>query len=112
MKIIHKRTNIVLGSNIRKATSFRDRLLGLMFLDEMKNMDGLLIEPCRSIHNFFVRFPIDVVFISKSNKVVKVLRNFRPWYVSGIYFRASKTLELPAGALHDDIKPGDQLEVL
>jgi uncharacterized membrane protein (UPF0127 family) len=112
MKIIHERTNTILGSNIKRATSFQDRLLGLMFQDEMKGMDGLLIEPCRSIHNFFVRFPIDVVFISKKNTVVKVLRNFRPWQISGIYFTATKTLELPAGTLHEDIIPGDKLEVL
>lgn len=112
MKIIHQRTNTVLGSNIKMATSFKDRLVGLMFQDEMKDMDGLLLDPCRSIHNFFVRFPIDVIFISKKNTVVKVLRNFRPWCVSGIYLRATKTLELPAGSLHEDIRPGDQLEVL
>lgn len=112
MKIIHQRTNTILGSNIKKATSFKDRLVGLMFQDEMKGMDGLLLEPCRSIHNFFVRFPIDVVFISKKNTVVKVIRNFRPWQVSGIYLKATKTLELPAGVLHDDINPGDTLEVL
>ena len=111
MKVIHSKTNFLLGSDIRFANSFRDRLLGLMF---SKNMigDGLLLEPCNSVHNCFVRFPIDVVFIDNDNKVVKVLRHFKPWRFSWIYLGARRALELPAGKVPNDVVKGDQLEVM
>ncbi len=106
-----KRTGYTLGENIKIADTMISRMIGLMFVKEMKNMDGLLIDPCNSIHNCFVRFPIDVIFIDRDYKVVKVLRNFKPWRFSWIYFKAKRTLELPKGKLPEDIKVGDELEV-
>ena len=82
-----------------------------MFIKEMKGMDGVLLDPCNSIHNCFVRFSLDVVFIDKNLKVLKVIRNFKPWRFTKIYFRAKCVLELPAGKLIDEIKEGDELEV-
>lgn len=112
MKVIHKKSQKVLGENIKEAKTFFDRLIGLMFIDRMNEMDGLMLDPCRSIHNCFVRFPIDVIFINKENEVVKVIRNFRPWRFSWIYFKAQKTLELPLGTLDETVMPGDKLEIV
>lgn len=111
MKVKHIKSNKILGENIKEAKSFMDRLIGLMFKDSMEGMDGLMLDPCRSIHNCFVRFPIDVIFINKQNEVVKVIRNFAPWRFSWIYFKAQKTLELPAGTVDDSIITGDKLEI-
>ncbi len=82
-----------------------------MFIDKMEGMDGLIIEPCNSIHNCFVKFPLDVIFLDSSNRVVKILRNFKPWHFSGIYLKSKKVLELNAGTLLRDIEVGDELEV-
>jgi uncharacterized membrane protein (UPF0127 family) len=112
MRVVHKKTNKVLGANVKEAKTFIDRLRGLMFMDEMKGMDGLMLDPCRSIHNCFVRFPIDVIFLTGDNKVVKVIKNFKPWRFSWIYFSAQKTLELPAGTLTDEVQKNDVLEVV
>lgn len=110
MRILHKKTNIVLGEDIAVADSFFERLKGLMFIKEMKGFDGLLIKNCNSIHNCFVRFPIDVIFVSNDLKVVKILRNFKPWRFSWIYFGASHALELPAGSVGEQVREGDYLE--
>ncbi len=111
MIIINKRNNLTLAKNVKLADSFYDRLMGVMFIKEMKGMDALLLSPSNSIHNFFVRFAIDVVFIDKKNRVVKIIREFKPWRMTRIYFTAVKVLELPAGKLIDDIDVGDELEV-
>lgn len=111
MIIVNKRNNEILAQNIKLADSFFDRLMGVMFIKEMKDMDGLLLSPGNSIHNFFVRFALDVVFIDRKNRVVKVIRGFKPWRMTRIYFTAVKVLELPAGKLIEDIKVGDELEV-
>lgn len=111
MEIIHSTTNRSIAKNVKYAHSMLDRMLGVMFIKEMKGMDGLLIDPCNSIHNCFVRFSLDVIFIDKENKVVKIIRDFRPWRFTRIYFKSRKVLELPAGSLIDNISIGDQLEV-
>lgn len=82
-----------------------------MFVKEMRGFDGLLLEPGNSIHNFFVRFPIDVLFLSKDMKIVKIIKCFKPWRISGIYFKARKVLELPNGTITDEMNVGDEIEV-
>jgi uncharacterized membrane protein (UPF0127 family) len=61
--------------------------------------DGLWIEPCNSIHMFFMRFAIDAVFLDRDNRVKRVLRNLKPWRVSPIVFGARTVVELPAGSV-------------
>ncbi len=60
---------------------------------------GLHIVPCKSIHTFFMRIPIDVAFLDAERHVVKLLPALPPWRASSIYFKAESVLELPAGAL-------------
>jgi uncharacterized protein len=101
----------LLSSNIQVADDLSSRLIGLMFRKEQKNADGLLLNPCNSIHTFFMRYALDIVFIDSHNKVVKIIRNLAPWRMTWIYFKSCKTLELPAGKLPLDLNEGDELEI-
>ncbi|MCT4642227.1 MAG: DUF192 domain-containing protein [Bacteriovoracaceae bacterium] len=112
MKVVIKKSGFVLGKNVKVASTFLERLIGLMFKKEMKDMDGLLIENCKSIHNSFMFFAIDAVFVDHNNKVVKILRSFKPWRWSLIYLKAKNVIELPAGTVPEDLEKGDELEVL
>jgi len=58
---------------------------------------GMLIDAAPSVHMFFMRFPIDVVFLDRDRKVVGVRHGLRPWRVAGAR-HAVAALELPAGA--------------
>lgn len=109
VKVCHN--NLIISSDIELASTMASRLIGLMFRKAPKNSEGLLLQPCNSIHTFFMRYSLDVVFLSKKNEVVKVIRNLRPWRMTLIYFKANKTLEMPAGKLPLEIKEGDFLEV-
>ncbi len=111
MKIAIKHRGKLLSNNILIAENFIDRLIGLMFKDKLVGSDGLMIDPCRSIHTCFMRYNLDVVFISRNNSVVKIIRDLKPWRMTWIYWRATKTLELPAGKLPFDVQIGDILEV-
>lgn len=111
MKVQIKHKDKILSENIRVADTPATRIIGLMFRKSIKGADGLLLDPCNSIHTFFMRYSLDVVFLSKTNQVVKVIRNLKPWRMTFIYFKARKTLELPAGKLPSDILEGDILEV-
>lgn len=110
MKVVHKKTKYCLGENIKLANTFFSRLKGLMFEKHMIG-DGLILDPGNSIHNCFVRFPIDAIFVDNDFKIVKIIRVFKPWRFSWIYLKARKVIELPAGKVPDSIKVGDELEV-
>lgn len=111
MKVRIKYNNKILSQNVRVADDFSSRLIGLMFKKKLVGADALLIDPCNSIHTFFMRYSLDVVFIGKKNNVVKIIRNLKPWRMTWLYFRSHKVLELPSGKLPADLKEGDILEV-
>lgn len=110
MKVSISAGEIKISDNILVADNVLTRLIGLMFRKKPL-ADGLLLEPCQSIHTFFMRYPLDVVFLNHDNQAVKIIRNLSPWRMTWIYFKAKKTLELPAGKLPESLKEGDQLEV-
>ena len=71
----------------------------------------MLIDAAPSVHTFFMRFPIDVVFLDRDWKVVRVVDRLRPWRVAGAR-RAVAALELPAGAAAEaGIEEGDVLSL-
>src|SRR4051794_20053118 len=73
------------------------RMRGLLGRDRLEPGGGMLIDAAPSVHMFFMRFPIDVVFLDRDRKVVRVVERLRPWRVAGAR-RAAAALELPAGA--------------
>jgi uncharacterized membrane protein (UPF0127 family) len=70
---------------------------------------GMLIDRAGSVHMFFMRFSIDVVFLARDRTVVGVKHRLAPWRVAGAR-RAVASLELPAGAAAAaGIETGDML---
>lgn len=110
MRVRIKSGALEISDNILVADNIITRLIGLMFRKKPL-ADGLLLEPCNSIHTFFMRYSLDVVFLNRENRAVKIIRNLKPWRMTWIYFKANKTLELPAGNLPASLKEGDLLEV-
>ena len=95
------------------ATSLWQRTKGLMFssgLGDQYVLDGMLIDYCNSVHTFFMRFPLDLIFLDKSNTVLAVVENKKPWRMTKVYWKATKVLELPIGKANG-VKLGDYLEV-
>jgi len=68
-------------------------LLGRASLDED---EGILLRPAGSIHMFFMRFPIDAVFLDRDLNVLRVAVGLRPWRMASKR-GAKAVLELPAG---------------
>ncbi len=111
LSVTHKESGKIIGKRVGFANSLLSRIFGLMFKADLGEMDGLMIQPCNSIHTFFMRFSIDVVFLSANGEIVKILRSMKPWRMSWMYFRAVKTLELKSGTLPIEIQEGSHLEV-
>jgi uncharacterized protein len=88
------------------------RMRGLLGRRGLESGEGLLLKPSPSIMTFFMRFPIDAVFLDESGTVLKVRANLRPWRIAGCR-GAHATLELPAGeANRRAIREGDRLEAV
>ncbi|MEI7768882.1 MAG: DUF192 domain-containing protein [Chloroflexales bacterium] len=96
-------TNITRGSLIaercEQARSFFARGRGLMGREQLGSGCGLLIDPCASIHTFFMRFPIDVVFIDRAGRVVGLRAAMPPGRPYAGAWRARAVIELPAGVI-------------
>lgn len=97
MKIINKTKNIVIAAEACVADSFYKRLKGLLGCRGLKTHSALIIKPCNSVHTFFMKFPIDVLFLDKNNKVIKLKQSLKPFRISPLYFNARVVIELPAG---------------
>ena len=60
---------------------------------------GLHLAPCGSVHTFGMRFPLDLIFLSKDGCVCRVVANVVPWRVAWGGWSATQVIETPAGWL-------------
>jgi uncharacterized membrane protein (UPF0127 family) len=87
------------------------RLKGLLGRSELPRGEGLLLRPASAVHTWFMRFPIDAVFVDRDLVVVDVAAELRPWRAAGRR-GARAVLELAAGeSERRGIRPGDALIV-
>jgi uncharacterized protein len=90
----------LLADRAERATSFSQRLVGLLGRERLDFGEGLHLSPCNSVHMFFMRFAIDAVFLSAEGAVVKVYAPLLPWRATSLHRSAASVLELPAGTVH------------
>ena len=80
------------------AASSWSRSKGLLGRSGLGEQEGLWIQPTSSIHMWFMRFPIDVIWAAEDGRVIKLVVNIKPWRMS--FCRGAKVaLELPVGAI-------------
>jgi uncharacterized membrane protein (UPF0127 family) len=92
------------------ATPF-SRMRGLLGRRSLASGEGLLLRPASSVHTFFMRFPIDVVFLGPDGEVLKVAERVSPWRTAAAK-GAKVVVELPAGeAAGRGLQPGDRLDL-
>ena len=101
----------VLGKNIAVADTSATRRTGLLKHKELAAGHGLWIMPCESVHTFFMKFAIDLVYVDKKHRVCKVRNAVKPWKMSAC-LSAHSVIELPAGTVaQSGTQAGDQLKI-
>ena len=101
-----------LATNLAIAETWAERGQGLLGRCRLKSGEGLLITKCRSVHMWFMRFAIDVIFLDQSSRVVWQREALRPWQISPIIWAASSCAELPTGTIASTrTQLGDQLQL-
>ena len=109
--MIIRRNNDILTTQAQEAKTWVDRLKGLLGKREMNENEALILTPCKGIHTFFMKFPIDAVFIDKKYSIVW-LTSLAPNRLSSFYFNAKSVIEFPAGCIQKwNLKIGEILNI-
>ena len=112
IKIINLSKSNIIAEQGLFANSFWNRLNGLIGKKQFDENEAMCIKPCKSVHMFFMRFSIDVVFVDNDNVVIKEITSLKPWQISPYVKQASYVIELPKGTISDkDINIGDKIDI-
>jgi hypothetical protein len=110
MKIINQTNNAILADKAVLANTPFARVRGLLGKKQLNPGEGIILRPCTSIHTFLMRFPIDILFVDKNNKIIKPISNLKPFRLTPIYFNAAFAIELPTGTIAStSTAPGDEV---
>ncbi|MCF7888001.1 MAG: DUF192 domain-containing protein [Candidatus Omnitrophica bacterium] len=111
-KIVNETKDVGIVSSAEVASGFFQRLFGLIFRNNIKDDQALIFYQAPSIHTFFMRFPIDIIFLDREMKVKRIVNSLSPWRV--VFCKdAYVTIELPVGkAKQNNISLGDKIELV
>lgn len=95
---------------IETADTFLTRFNGLMGRRELAPAHALLLEGCSSVHMFFMKFSLDIVYLDRDFRVLYV-ETLRPWQIGSLVKGCAHVLELNAGELSSTWRPGELLSL-
>ncbi|MCE5329146.1 DUF192 domain-containing protein [bacterium] len=109
---INVNEEVLICDEIISAENFFEKLFGLIFRN-LKVNQGFLIKDCNSIHTFWMRYKIDLLFLNKNNEIVRLYENFKQFRVTPVVKYADKVIELPASTINKNfLKTGDKLRFI
>ena len=109
--LVNGRNGRVVASTLLTAFDSASRRRGLLQHDSLPEETALIIAPSNAIHTFFMRFSIDVGFVSKSGELLKLRRDMPPWRMAAAW-RGFAVIEMASGAFASaDARPGDRLRI-
>jgi len=113
MQVFNKTKQKVLASDLKIADSFYTRLKGLLGLSGLEVGSALWIKDCPSVHTFFMRFNIDVIFLNEKMQVTRVVKDLPPWRCTRFFqFKNKSCIELSSSSqISDLVSKGDFLDV-
>lgn len=101
----------VLADRCRFADTVWKRMVGLLNRNRYDPGEGLVLNHCYGIHTFFMRFPIDVLFLDQDYRVLRTVPELRPFRTS-VVKKAVYVVELPAGTIsRSQTQVGDQIQI-
>ena len=110
VRVWNRSRDVLLAERAILAGTSRERRTGLLGRDSLEKGEGLWIAPCEAVHTIGMKFPIDVLFLDKKRKVLKVRNDMQKWRMA-MCLRGHSVLELPSGtAAAMQTARGDELE--
>ena len=112
-KIVNLSRDIILSDNAVIADTLSGRIKGLLGRKKFKSGEALVIKPCNSVHTFFMSFSIDLLFVDRQDRIVKIVQAMPPFRLSSISLNAAYVIELPAGIISStQTKIGDRIRLI
>lgn len=102
MSLLHVKdtqSGTVVAHHLRPAHTHWTRFRGLLGTKSLDEGHGLWIKPCNQVHMFFMKYAIDVVFIDKDHRVVRLVEGLAPGKISPKVREAQSVIELPVGTI-------------
>lgn len=113
MKVIIPKTGKMLARNLTVASSLFMRMKGLLGKKRLSRGEGIWLKPCKGVHTFGMRFPIDVIVLDQNLGVIAIISDLKPNRITGIFKKAVSVLELPADSAQEcGLLPGDIVEMI
>ena len=111
-RLVNARNQQTVATHLTTAFDSKSRRTGLLNHQAMPEGAALIIAPCSAVHTIGMHFDIDIAFVSRDGRVLKVRNAVRPWRMTGA-LRAFAVIELAAGALEAaGLGAGDVVEVV
>jgi uncharacterized protein len=117
LRALNQTRSTVLCGALEEAGGMAGKSRGLLGRDRLDADAGMLfdagrLEPFMCMHMMFMRFAIDVVFLDRAGKVIRINHNLLPWRLSSIVWGARRALELSSGgAARSHTEVGDQIVI-
>ncbi len=67
----------------RKTSNALERMRGLLCRPPLQTGQALLINPCPSVHTFGMGYNIDIAYLDREYRIIKLLAGLKPWRMSG-----------------------------
>jgi uncharacterized membrane protein (UPF0127 family) len=96
--LVNLKTSTIVAGEVELAADRRSRRRGLLGHPGLAQGSALVLAPCVAIHTFFMRFSLDILFVDRSGRVVKMCAGVRPWRIRACA-AAHAVIELPEGAI-------------
>jgi uncharacterized protein len=112
MPLVNKTKNQIIVAHIEEANSMWSRMRGLLGRTSLPDDAAMYFDMCTSIHTFFMKFTIDVVFVDKNSRVVKTFAKVKPGRLIWPILTARAVYEFSEGTIaRTKIEVGDELHV-
>jgi len=110
LKVRNRTRDILIADRADIADTSAKRRTGLLKHEALLPGEGLWIAPCEAVHTAGMKFPIDVLFLNKKRKILKIRKDMARWRMAAC-LRAHSVLELPAGTCErTGTAAGDELD--
>ncbi len=111
MQVFNQTRNVLLIAQGRLANTFWTRLRGLLGAAPLQKGEGLILAGEKSIHTLFMGFAIDVVYLDKNYKIIRIDPNMVPYRLGPFITQSAYVLEMPVGTIaYTASQVGDQLK--
>lgn len=108
LRLVHD-NGAIIADSVEAAFGSASRRKGLLGRDALPPRTAIAIAPCNAVHTFFMRFPIDVIFVARDGRVTKIRRAVPAWRMTGSW-GAYATIEMCAGSADEaHVQTGSRL---